>query len=583
MRTKRRLAYAICRCALTMALLAGCHGSITPGEALQAILDDHWQNSVAEQVFFRNDPDGWRMNGKLAEYTVEARARRKAFNEEILARLDDIIDVNSLDKKDQITYRVFQYERLTERESYQQFDDYFSFDSTSGYHTYFAEAPAAMTFLTAGDYEKYLVSLADFPRYNNEHLALLREAVAAGYTHYCESMAGYEDTIRVHIVDDVKNSALYLPFRKFPGQMPAEQQAEFRARGAKLIETSVIPAYRALLEFFLSEYMPACRHSVGITSLDKGLAYYEYRIRYFTTTTMSPDEIHELGLAEVKRIRAEMDEIIRQVGFKGDFRAFLDYLRREPSFYAKSVPELLGRAALISKTAEGELPRFFATLPRGTYSIKPSPSRGSFYMPSSGDGTTSGTYFVGTEQLDSEPLYTLESLTLHEAVPGHHLQSALAMELGLPAFRRQLYHAGFGEGWGLYAEFLGKEMGFYQDPYSDFGRLTYEAWRACRLVVDTGMHAFGWSRQEAIDYMLANTALSRHEAEREIDRYITWPAQALAYKIGELKIKALRRHAEEALGEAFDIRAFHDTILRNGSLPIEILEDIVNEWIETNR
>ena len=570
-----------------MLVLAACSspvmtacGGLPLGEEFQAILDEHWENAESEQVFFRTDPDAWRMNGKLAEFTVEARTRRRAFNEAILARLEGI-DIDDLDGNDQISYRVFLYERLTEHDSYSQKDHFFPFSSLTGYHTYFAEAPAAMSFLSADDYEKYLVSLADFPRYNGEHIALLREAVSVGYTHYCESIAGYEETISEHIVDDVTKSRLYVPFVTFPLRISDEQRADITARGVELIESHVVPGYRELLDFYLSEYLPACRRTIGITSLDGGLDYYEYLIRYFTTTDMSPDDIHQLGLAEVERIRGEMKEIIRQVGFGGDFRAFLDYLRSEPRFYAKSESELLGRAALISKTAEGLLPKYFGLLPRGTYSVKANPTRGTFYQPSSGDGTTSGTYFLGVANLDSRPLYTLEALSLHEAVPGHHLQSALAMELDLPEFRRQLYHAAYGEGWGLYSEFLGKEMGVYQDPYSDFGRLTYEAWRGCRLVVDTGMHAFGWSRQEAIDYMLANTALSEREVTREIDRYVTWPAQALSYKIGELKIKELRNKAEQALGEDFDIRDFHDTIVGNGSLPIAVLEDIVNAWIDS--
>lgn len=569
-------------CAALLALAAGCGGSESPASAFQGVLDDHWDSALAEQVFFRSDPDAWRMNGKLAAFTFEARARRKAFNEEILTRLEEI-DIDDLDARDKVSYRVLHYERLTERDSYFQKDHLFPFTSMFGYHTYFAEAPAAMSFLTAADYEKYLVSLDDFPRYNNEHIELLKEAVTLGYTHYCGSMGGYEKTISNHIVDDVKKSGLYVPFLDFPDTIDDERRAEFTASGVALIESKVIPGYRALLEFFTSEYMPACRQTVGITSLEGGLDYYEFLIRYFTTTDLSPEEIHKLGLSEVKRIQSEMQEIIDGLYFKGDFKAFLDYLRAEPEFYAKSVSELLGRVALITTTAEGKLPKFFSVLPRGTYSINANPTRGTFYMPASGDGTTSGTYFLGTEPLSSQPIYTLESLSLHEAVPGHHLQGALAMELGLPEFRRQLYHSGYGEGWGLYSEFLGKEMGFYQDPYSDFGRLTYEIWRAGRLVVDTGLHAFGWSRQEAIDYMLGITALSEHEVRREIDRYITWPGQALAYKIGELKIKELRKKAEQALGEKFDIRRFHDTIVGNGSLPIAVLEDIVTEWIDNEQ
>jgi uncharacterized protein (DUF885 family) len=580
MRFRKKFINAIC-CSVVMTSVTAC-GTSSPGEEFQAILDEHWENAESEQVFFRTDPDAWRMNGKLAEFTAEARERRRDFNAAILARLE-AIDVDDLDADDQVSYRLFLYERLIERDSYSQKDHFFPFSSLTGYHTYFAEAPAAMSFLSAEDYEKYLVSLADFPRYNGEHIALLREAVSAGYTHYCESIEGYEETISVHIVDDVTESGLYLPFANFPSQVSDEQRADYTARGVELIETSVIPGYQELLDFYLSEYLPACRQTVGITSLDGGHDYYEYVIRYYTTTDMSPDEIHQLGLAEVDRIRGEMDEIIRQVGFEGDFREFLDYLRSEPRFYAKSESELLGRAALISKTAEGLLPKYFGLLPRGTYSIKANPTRGTFYQPSSGDGTTSGTYFLGVTNLDSRPLYTLDALSLHEAVPGHHLQTALAMELEVPEFRRQLYHSAYGEGWGLYSEFLGKEMGLYEDPYSDFGRLTFEAWRACRLVVDTGMHAFGWSRQEAIDYMLANTALSELGVTREIDRYITWPAQALSYKIGELKIKELRSKAEQALGDDFDLREFHDTVLGNGSLPIAVLEDIVDEWLESRQ
>jgi len=274
-----------------------------------------------------------------------------------------------------------------------------------------------------------------------------------------------------------------------------------------------------------------------------------------------------------------MEEIISAVGFEGDFKAFVEFLREDPRFYAKSDEELLGMVALISKTAEGEMPRFFTSLPRAPYKIVGNPVRGAFYVAPTGDGTDSGTYFVKIGDLNSVPLYTLESLSLHEGVPGHHLQSTLAQELDVPEFRRDLNHSAFGEGWGLYSERLGKEMGFYKDPYSDFGRLTYEAWRACRLIVDTGMHAFGWSRQQAVDLMLANTALSVSDINNEIDRYITWPAQALSYKIGELKIRELRARAEAELGSEFDIRRFHDVVVGSGSLPIAVLEETVDSWI----
>jgi uncharacterized protein (DUF885 family) len=552
------------------------------GAAFHALLVDHWAAAKAEKIYFRNDPDAWRMDGKLSEHTAEARGRRQAFNQEMLRRLADI-DISALSEADQISYRVFRYERETERDSYRYFDHRFPFTSMFGYHTYYAEAPANMSFLSAADYDKYLISLEDFTRYNREHMDLLREGIETGHTHYCESIKDYAKTIEVHIVDSPEASGLYVPFKNFPSILSDEQQASYAGRGRQLIQNTIVPGYRELLEFFNKTYLPKCRKTVGITSLTGGHDYYQYLIGYFTTTDMTPRAIHDLGLSEVARIRGEMASIIESVEFEGNFREFLDYLRGEPRFYAKSVDELLARVALICKEAEGQAPRFFSVLPRGTYKIRPNPSRGTFYMPSSGDGTTSGTYFVGTEKLDSQPFYTLEALSLHEGVPGHHLQSALAMELGLPDFRRTLYHSAYGEGWGLYSERLGKEMGFYTDPYSDFGRLTYEAWRAMRLVVDTGMHAFGWTREKAVEYMLANTAASELEANNEIDRYITWPAQALSYKIGELKIRALRAKAEQALGAKFDLRRFHDTVVGNGSLPIAVLEDLIDAWIERQK
>ena len=557
-------------------------GGANAGAAFHALLDEHWAAAEAEKIFFRTDPDGWRMDGRLSEHTAEARARRAQFNEQVLSALADIDD-DDLSPGDKTSYRIFRYERETERAHYQQRDHYFPFTSLFGYHTYFAESPANTSFLSAQDYDDYLVSLADFTRYNREHIEVLREAVDAGYTHYCGSIENYARTIDAHIVANAEQSGLYVPFNNFPGNVSDDQRVALTNKGVTLINDVVIPGYEELLVFFNEEYLPACRPDPGITSLPGGDDYYQYLIAYFTTTDMSAAEIHELGVSEVERIRAEMQAIIESIGFDGDFDAFVEFLREDPQFYAKTADELLGRAALISKTAEGELPRFFTRLPRATYKIVGNPTRGAYYMAPSGDGTDSGTYFVEIGDLESEPLYALESLSLHEAVPGHHLQSTLAQELDLPEFRRDLYHSAFGEGWGLYSERLGKEMGFYKDPYSDFGRLSYEAWRACRLVVDTGLHAFGWSRQQAVDFMLENTALSEADINKEIDRYITWPAQALSYKIGELKIRELRARAENELGPAFDIRRFHDVVVGNGSLPIAVLEDMVADWIAAEK
>ena len=561
-----------------LALNNGNAYAVTATEQLDTLLSEHWQQANKEQIFFRKDPDTFRMNGKLPDVSAKGRERREQYNAQLLKRLDSI-DERQLSEADKITLRLFKYERQTEAQSYKQFDHLFPMQAYAGYHSYFAAAPDNMSFLTLADYDNYLVSLADFPRYNQQHIADLKQAIAKGYTHYCESFKGYDKTISQHIVDNVSDSVFYAPLSRQPAQFSPQQQGYYTEQGSKLIKDTVIPEYKKLYQFFTQEYMPACRQQVGIAALEDGAAYYQYLINFYTTTSMTPEQIHQLGLNEVKRIRSEMDTIIKQVGFDGSFADFVHFLRTDPQFYASSGQQLMEKAAFITRKMAGQLPKWFNTLPRNTFDIKASPSGGAYYVASDGSGTTSGTYFIGVNDVRSEPLYNLEALTFHEAEPGHHLQSALAQEMDIPEFRKTLYHSAYGEGWGLYAESLGKEMGFYQDPYSDFGRLTYEAWRACRLVVDTGMHALGWSRQQAIDYLAANTALTMVEVEAQIDRYITWPAQALSYKIGEIKIRQLRAQAEQQLGDKFDIRAFHDQMLKNGSLPLDLLEQLTLEWI----
>lgn len=569
-----------------LAVLALTFPFVTPvlsneNEDFQQIMEEHWAQSEKEQVFFRTDPDTFRMNGHLPEFNSKARSRRQSFNQKVLQQLKSI-DGAKLSKTNQISFKLFKYERQAEAENYQQPNHLFPMTSLFGYHTYYANAPANMSFLQLEDYQKYLVSLADFPKYNQDQIGLLKEAVERGYVQYCGSMTGYEKSISQHIVKTPEESSLFGPFKNMPSQLSKIQQKDLIARGKKLIKEKVIPEYQKLYDFYTKEYITRCRNKAGISHVKGGAEYYQSQIRFFTTTDMKPKEIHELGLSEVKRINAEMVAIMKKVGFKGDYRAFLTYLRNEPKFYAKSERELLGQVALIAKNMEGELPKFFGHLPRGTYKVKPA-ARSAYYVASTGDGKTSGTYFIGTQDLKTQPLYALEALTFHEGVPGHHLQSAIALELDVPEFRKTVYHAAYGEGWGLYSERLGTEMGFYQDPYSDFGRLTYESFRAVRLVVDTGIHAFGWTRKQAIDYVLENTGLGQKATEAQIDRYITWPAQALSYKIGELKIRELRAKAEKALGNKFDIRSFHDTVIGSGSVPIAVLEDLINDWIASQR
>jgi uncharacterized protein (DUF885 family) len=547
-------------------------------EQFKQLLDTHWKNANQEQVFFRKDPDTFRMNGELPSFSAKARARRESFNQQMLNKLGDI-DLSKLTGDEQVSYRLFKYERQTEAKSYQQLDHLYPMTYYSGFHSYFAGAPANMSFLEQQDFDNYLVSLADFPRYNQEHIVNLKEAISLGHIHYCESFKNYHKSISKHIVDDVETSLFYQPLVNMPSKISAKDQQNYQVNVKQLISEKVIPEYKKLYQFFTQEYMTSCRDNVGISALKKGDDYYQYLIEYYTTTPMSADEIHNLGLSEVSRIRKEMEVIIKQLNFKGDFTAFIEFLRTDPQFYTNEPQDLIEKASYISRKMAAQLPKWFSVLPRSTFDIKSAPNGGAYYVASDGSGTTSGTYFLDTQDLKSQPLYTLEALTFHEAEPGHHFQSAIAQEVDMPEFRKTLYHAAYGEGWGLYSERLGKEIGFYQDPYSDFGRLTYEAWRACRLVVDTGMHAKGWSRQQAIDYLAENTALSMADVIGQIDRYISWPAQALSYKIGEIKIRQLRATAEKQLGDKFDVRAFHDQMLKNGSLPMALLEELTLDWI----
>lgn len=550
----------------------------TSSQQFEQLLNEHWQTANKEQIFFRKDPDTFRMNGKLPSFSKASEKRRETYNQSLLNKLDKI-ELSALSPKEQVSYRLFKYERQTEAKSYQQLDRFYPMNIYAGFHSYFAGAPANMSFLTVKDYDNYLVSLADFPRYNQEHIDNLTEAVAQGHTHYCESFKSYDKSISKHIVKDVEKSNFYQPLLAMPSRMSVADKANYQIKAAQLITEKVIPEYQKFYDFFTQKYMTNCRQDVGISPLKNGSDYYQYLIEFYTTTSMSADDIHTLGLNEVARIRQEMNVIIKDLKFNGDFKAFIKFLRTDPQFYTDKPRDLIEKASYITRKMAAQLPKWFTVLPRSTFDIKSAPNGGAYYVASDGSGTTSGTYFLDTQDLKSQPLYTLEALTFHEAEPGHHMQSAIAQEVDMPEFRKTLYHAAFGEGWGLYSERLGKEIGFYQDPYSDFGRLTYEAWRACRLVVDTGMHAKGWSRQQAIDYLAENTALSMADVTMQIDRYISWPAQALSYKIGEIKIRQLRAMAEEKLGEKFNIRTFHDQMLKNGSLPMALLEELTVDWV----
>ena len=436
----------------------------------------------------------------------------------------------------------------------------------------------------------YLKLLKSVPNYISQQSTLIKKGLDARISQPLVIFKGYESTYEKHITLTAEENYYYSPFKKLPKQLSIYEKDSLRKAAKEVVLNDVIPAFKNVKSFFENIYYPNTRKSIGISETPNGAEYYQSRIDYYTTLNETPKSIHEKGLKEVARIRQKMKSIVDEVKFKGDLKQFIAFLRNDPQFYAESPEELLKHARNIAKKLDEKLPLYFKTLPRKPYGVAPVPEAiapkytGGRYIGTSPESTDPGYYWVNTYNLPSRPLYVIPSLTAHEAVPGHHLQGALNQELPetIPSFRRNLYLSAYGEGWGLYTEYLAEEMGIYTTPYEHFGKLTYEMWRACRLVVDTGIHAFGWSRDKAVNFMAENTALSLHEVNTEIDRYISWPGQALAYKIGELKIRELRQKAEEKLEGQFDIREFHEIILEKGTVTLGILEERINKYIKSN-
>lgn len=554
--------------------------------ALQTIVDQSWQLQLSaspEMAYGMGDKSA---AGKLQDLSPEALVKLNQGQIAILAQLK-ALDRSKLSKEDKINAQILEDQLQNEVDLYKYKDYYLPITAESGFHAYISSI-AQGRFNTQEDYQNYLDKLKALPNYFAQQTYWLKQGLKEGITPPKATLKGFENSISAYILP-VEKSNYFKPFTQYPSHFTEAQKAQLTQQGRALVEQNVIPTYQAFYDFMTQEYMPNTRDNIAANSLPNGGAFYENRVRYYTTLDITSAEVHELGLKEVKRIRQEMEQVIKSVGFKGSFADFLYFLRTDPQFYATSADQLLKEAAFIAKKADATLPKYFGKLPRKPYGIAPVPAEiapkytSGRYSGSNSDDEP-GYYWVNTYALDKRPLYELEALTLHEAVPGHHLQISLNSELSsLPDFRRYSYISAFGEGWGLYSEYLGLEAGFYQDPYSNFGRLTYEMWRAARLVVDTGMHAQGWSREQAIEFMASNTALSLHNVTTEIDRYITWPGQALSYKIGELTIKRLRAKAEQALGDKFDIRAFHDAVLENGSVPMSVLEQQINDFIEAKK
>lgn len=554
--------------------------------ALQAIIDQSWQLQLSaspEMAYSMGDASA---AGKLSDLSPAALAKLNQGQIAVLARLK-ALDRSSLSKEDKINAQILEDQIQNDVDLYRFKDYYLPITAESGFHAYITSI-AQGRFNTLEDYRNYIAKLNALPTYFAQQTHWLKKGLAEGITPPKVTLNGFEDSISAYIVP-VEKSGYFKPFTQYPSYFTEAQKTQLTQEGSALVEQKVLPLYQNFYDFMTKEYIPNARENIAASSLPNGAEFYENRVRYYTTLNMTSAEVHELGLKEVKRIRQEMEQIIKSVGFKGSFADFLHFLRTDAQFYTTSADQLLKEAAFIAKKADAMLPKYFGKLPRKPYGIAPVPAEiAPKYTTGRYSGSNSddepGYYWVNTYALDKRPLYELEALTLHEAVPGHHLQISLNSELtSLPDFRRYGYISAFGEGWGLYCEYLGLEAGFYQDPYSNFGRLTYEMWRAARLVVDTGMHAQGWSRQQAIDFMASNTALSLHNVTTEIDRYISWPGQALSYKIGELTIKRLRAKAEQELGDKFDIRAFHDAVLENGSVPMSILEQQINDFIEAKK
>ena len=551
---------------------------------LHALFDKSWEEGIRESPTFATSVGRHEFDAHLGSVTPEALKRRYERRKSELAELK-AIDRAKLNAEEQVNYDMFEQQILNSIEGYELGDYQMPINADSGFHSSFSRLSKEMPLQTTKDYENYISRMNEWPRYVGEQIANMRLGLKRGMTPPHATLEGYDKSIAAHVVDDPTKSVFWPPFEKFPTTVPEADRDRLREEGRKAV-MNAISGYRDFLDFFRNEYFPGTRTTLAAESMPNGKKYYQFKIKEFTTLDLTPEQIHKIGLMEVDRIQKEMNAVIQQVGFQGDFAAFLNFLRTDPRFYAKTPQELLEHASFIAKTIDGKLPSEFGKLPRLPYTVEPVPAEiapkytsGRYVGPPQGS-TQPGIFWVNTYAVETRPLYNLTSLALHESVPGHHLQIALSRELtNLPNFRRFSYISAFGEGWGLYCEWLGKEMGMYTDPYSEFGRLGWEMWRACRLVVDTGVHSMGWTRQQAIDYLVSHTSLPVHECETEVDRYISWPGQALAYKLGELKIKELRAKSEKALGTTFNRREFHDVVLGSGAVPLSVLESNVNRWI----
>mgnify|MGYP001264140472 FL=1 len=561
------------------------NGEKSESEKFHELLSEQWEKGIVRNPEWASSLGDNRFNDKLNDTSYETILKRQGETRELQETVKKI-DRSKLSEDDQLNYDLYLQGIEKQIEGFQFLSYLIPIDQMGGIQIGFAGISNYMPFNNVKDYENYLARMRAFPIKLDQTINLMKRGVKEGWVPPKIILVSVPDQIKAQFEKLIEESPLFKPFNDFPESIPSEEQTRLIDEMVSVLTEYVYPAYETLYSYFIESYLPSCGESIACKDFPNGDVYYKYQIKSYTTTNLTAEEIHQIGLGEVDRIRAEMKKVINMTEFNGSFDEFLTFLRSDSQFYFTSEDELLNEYRMICKKADAELPKFFGLLPRLPYGVKPIPdyqapaSPTAYYYSGSQEAGRAGFFMANTYKLETRPKYEMEALSIHEAVPGHHLQITLAQELdNIPKFRRYGGYTAFVEGWGLYSEKLAEEMGFYEDPYSKFGQLTYEMWRACRLVVDTGMHTLGWTRQEAIDFMLSNTAKTENDVTVEIDRYIAWPGQALAYKIGELKIRELRSKAEKEMGDNFNIRDFHDVVLGNGAVPLDILEKHVNEYI----
>ncbi|MEK6637071.1 MAG: DUF885 domain-containing protein [Pseudomonadota bacterium] len=566
-------------------LLMSTTSHASPADDLKTVIADHWKWWLSVNPVWATSLGVRDHDDRIGDISLAARDRDAATSKGFLDRLTAIPD-DGLAPPERTNKGVLARMLAEDVEANRYGQRMMLFSTYDGWHQSFAGMANNLPFRTRADYESYLKRLALYPKLNGDGIVISREAVAKGFVQPCAALGGFEKTILGAVAGAPEATRFYAPFKNArPTDLSEADWKAMQARAAGLIRTVLTPEYQKFYDFYTKEYQPKCAKTIGVLALPEGSAYYAFRARSHTTTDLSPDQIHKIGLDEVARIRARMDKVAQEAGYTSR-AAMIAKLRTDPKYYAKTPDELMAAASQMAKIIDGKMPQYYATLPRLPYGLKQIPKETAettttaYYNPGSPESGIAGNYYVNTSKLPQRPLWELPALTVHEAVPGHHHQIALQQELPLPDFRKHAASfTAFVEGWGLYSEYVGEEMGIYDTPEKMMGRLSYEMWRACRLVVDTGMHSKGWSKAQAIAFMTDNSALSAANIEAEVNRYISWPGQALGYKIGEIKVRELRGRAEKALGTKFDVRRFHDAVLLQGAVPLEVLERQIDDWI----